>query len=84
MSGGNRVRMAWRLEGFREVRESPGVLSEIDRLAGGIAQRAGEGFEATPAAPSGGRGRGRAVVMAVTHEARKREALEHPLLGALS
>ena len=77
------VRIKWRLAGFREVRTSPEVMAELNRLAAGVAARAGEGYVAEPAAVTGGRGRGRAAVITATEDARRDQAENHTLEASL-
>ena len=61
----------------------PAVMAELDAIASGLAERAGDGYEAKPAAETGGRVRGRAVVLTTTGEAMVDEARNHTLESLL-
>jgi len=67
---------------MKEIRSLPGMMAALDKEAAGIAARAGAGFEARPSRVTGGRGRGRAEVVAVTQAAQDAEARDHTLLKA--
>ncbi len=75
-----RVRIKWRLAGFRELRLEPGVQNYIDQLASEIAARAGEGYEASTWQ---GKNRARASVYTDTYAARYDTARNQTLLRAL-
>lgn len=75
-----RVRIKWRLAGFRELRLEPGVQSYIDQLAREIAARAGDGYEASSWQ---GKNRARASVYTDTFAARYDNARNQTLLRAL-
>lgn len=78
-----KVRIVWRAGVFRELRTLPAVLAELNSHATRIAATAGPGFEAAPAAVTGGRGRGRAAVLARTFPARVRQARNHVIEKSL-
>lgn len=65
--------------GWAAARTHPGVMAELNKQAEAIAERAGEGFEATPAEATGGRVRGRAAVITATPRAMVVEARDHVL-----
>lgn len=77
------VKIKWRQGCWRELRVMPEVLDELDRLARGIASRAGDGFIAQPAQVTGGRGRGRAAVVTGDLNAMRRQAKDHVIEAAL-
>ncbi len=77
------VRIKWNRRAFAELRTMPEVLRELDALAEGIADRAGEGFTVEPASVTGGRVRGRAAVITSTRQAQAKEAREHTLEASL-
>lgn len=77
------MRIDWKMAGFREIRTASGAVSEVNRIAAGIAQRAGDGFVAEQADTTGGRGRARAAVVATTVPAARAEAKDHVLLKAI-
>ena len=61
----------------------PAVMDEVDAIASRLAEQAGDGYEAKPAAETGGRVRGRAVVLTTTGEAMVDEARNHTLESLL-
>lgn len=75
-----RVRIKWRLAGFRELRLEPGVQNYVDQLAAEIAARAGAGYEASSWQ---GKNRARASVYTDTFAARYDNARNQTLLRAL-
>ena len=79
----SKMRIEWNRPAFAEIRTLPAVMDELNDLAGGVAARAGEGFEARPAEESGGRVRGRAAVVTATTEAMVRQARDHVLESSL-
>lgn len=80
-----RMRIKWNLKGFRDLRNAPGVLADLDRRANKIAEAAGEGFEARPAKPGtrGSAPRGRASVGTYTFEGNRRQAKSNVLENAI-
>lgn len=70
-------------EGFQALRTDPAMMAELNRLAEDIAEKAGDGFGAKPAAATGGRVRGRSAVVTATPEAVRRNAKNNALLRAL-
>lgn len=79
----SRVRMQWRRGAFADLRTQPDLLDELDGHAERIAAVAGKGYEATPARTTGGRVRGRAVVLTATPRAMVDNAKNHTLMRAL-
>ena len=77
------VRVRWNMSAFAELRTAPAVMAALDEIADGIAERAGDGFEAQPAAVTGGRIRGRAAVVTTTVRAMRRQARDHILERSL-
>ena len=75
-----RVKIAWKRGVFREIRTLPEAMAMIAEKGQEWASAAGDGYEASPARVTGGRGRGRVSVKAVTTSARRREARDHNLL----
>lgn len=80
----SKVRLAWRHGAFRDLRTLPSAMSELAQRGEQIARAAGDGYEASGAKVSGGRGRGRVTVKTATTSARRREARDHTLLKALN
>ena len=78
-----RARIRWNRRAFAEIRTLPAVQSEVNSLAAGIAERAGDGYEARPATITGGRVRTRAAVVTATAEAVRDQAINHTLERAL-
>lgn len=76
-------KIVWRRGAFRELRSLPPVLAELEDRGRRIAAAAGDGYEASSARVTGGRGRGRVSVRTATSAARRREARDHTLLKAL-
>lgn len=77
-------RIKWRLAGFSELRNAPGVLEDLQDRADKIASAAGEGYESRPAEVRKGRtGRGRAVVLTGDFAARRDNAKNNTLLKSL-
>lgn len=70
-------------KGFAEIRTFPKVMKMLDDIAEATARRAGEGFEAEPAKPTGGRVRGRAAVVARTTDAMRAQAKSRALERAI-
>ena len=78
-----KVKVVFDYEAFAEVRTMPAVMAELNRIADGIADRAGDGFVAEPAQKTGGRVRGRAAVVTATPRAMAVEARDHVLERSL-
>ena len=78
-----RARIRWRRGAFAEIRSLPAVVAEVNSLAAGVADRAGDGYEARAATISGGRVRARAAVVTATAEARRDQATNHTLERSL-
>lgn len=78
-----KTKIAWNLPGFRALRTSPEVLQNLQKRAERIADKAGPGFVAAPAGVTGGRGRGRAAVVAATRNANRKNAKDHTLVKNL-
>lgn len=78
-----RIKIAWNLPGFRALRTSPKVLQNLQKRAERIADKAGPGFMAAPVGVTGGRGRGRAAVVAATRNANRKNAKDHTLVKNL-
>ena len=78
-----KVRMKWNPGVFAEIRTLPAVMAELNEHAERIAARAGDGFEAEPAARTGGRVRGRAAVVTRTFKAMRRQARDHVIEKSL-
>lgn len=68
-------------QGFRELRKAARVRKDLMRRAEKVAEAAGDGFEAK-ASPS--KNRARAVVVATTHKARRKQSKENVLQRALN
>lgn len=69
--------------GFREVRTMPAVLAWIDSETGRIARNAGDGYGARSAYATGGKGRGRGVVITETFKGILDNARNQTLMRAL-
>lgn len=78
-----KVRVQWRRGAFADLRTEPAVMDELDAHAERIAAAAGDGYEAMPAAETGGRVRGRAAVVTTTTGAMRDNAKNHTLVRAL-
>ena len=77
-------KIKWRIEGFSEIRNAPGVLDDLQQRADAIADEAGDGYESRPAETGEGRkSRGRAAVLTGTAEARYDNARNQTLLRSL-
>lgn len=72
-------------KGFVALRNSPGVIAELERRAKAIADAAGDGFEARPADTDMRypKGRARVAVVATTAEAMLAEMNDHVLESAI-
>jgi len=68
-------------KGMAELRNSPGVISDLERRANHIAAAAGAGMETRPAEK--GRQRARVAVVTATAEAARREATGRALTRAI-
>lgn len=68
---------------FEQIRTSPKAMALLNDIADATARRAGDGFEAKPAAITGGRVRGRAAVVTTDYEAMVKQAKDHALERAL-
>lgn len=75
------MKIAWRLAGFRELRQSPGVEADLDRRAHRIAEAAGAGFGVLPAQM--GRTRARRLVAPRTAKAVSDNARHNILIRSL-
>ena len=75
-----RSRIVLNRRGVRELLRSPEVLRDMRRRAEAIAQRAGDGMEASAMV---GAGRARASVITATARAREAEATNRALTRAL-
>lgn len=78
-----KTRLSWNIPGFRALRTDPKMLKDLQGRAERIADAAGPGFKAAPVGITGGRGRGRVAVVAVTGCANRRNAKNHTLMRAL-
>ena len=78
-----RVKLRWNMPGFRALRTSPKMLQNLQKRAERIADKAGPGFMAAPVGVTGGRGRGRAAVVAATRNANRKNAKDHTLVKNL-
>ncbi len=78
-----KARIKWNRGAFAELRTLPAVMNELGGYADRIASAAGDGYEATTPAVTGGRVRGRAAVVATTAKANRDNAKNHTLLRAL-
>lgn len=77
-------KIKWRIAGFAEIRNAPGVFDNLQDRAEAVAADAGDGYEARPAeSGKGKRGRGRAAVLTGTAEARIDNARNQTLLRSL-
>jgi len=76
------VRIKYNQGAFRAVRTSKETSAELDRRARRVARAAGSGVE-VESSISGGRGRARSEVVAVSFAARKRNARSNTLLRAI-
>jgi len=74
------VIIEWNIDGFKQIRTSDAALSAVRSLAADVAARCGDGYEAQPAAVTGGRGRARAAVI-TTGKAINYEKKHHTLAG---
>jgi len=77
-------KIVWKRGAFRELRTLPAAMAELAERGQRIASAAGDGYEASPARVTGGKGRGRVSVKTATTSARRREAKDHTLLKALN
>lgn len=78
-----KTKILFRPGAFAELRTSGEVMAALNEIAQGIADRCGEGFEATPAVETGGRVRGRATVVTATPRAMVVQAKRHVIERAL-
>jgi hypothetical protein len=67
------------MKGFEAIRTAPKVMDMLDEIAQDMADRAGEGYKAVPASATGGRVRGRAMVVTDTFEAKVDQAKNRTL-----
>lgn len=79
-----KVKVVWRIAGFRELRTLDGVMADLAARGERIARAAGPGYESSGARVTGGRGRGRVSVKTATTTARRNESKTHNLLRALN
>jgi len=77
------MKVVLNLAGFQALRTDPAVMDEIERLADGIAERAGDGYEVDGPRKTGGRVRGHASVFTATPAAMVKNARDNTLLTAL-
>ena len=75
------MRIKWRLKGFRELRQQPGVEADLDQRARRIAEAAGAGFDVLPAQM--GRTRARRLVAPRTAKAISDNARHNTLIRSL-
>ena len=75
------MKIEWRLAGFRELRQHPGVEADLDRRAHRIAEAAGAGFDVLPAQM--GRTRARRLVAPRTAKAVSDNARHNTLIRSL-
>lgn len=73
-------RIKWHIKGFKALRKSREVTSDLLRRAKAIQATAGEGYMASPFT---GRTRGRASVITETEEARADNARNNTLIRAI-
>ena len=78
------MKIKWKQGAFAEIRTLPDVMGLLDDHAESVATTANSGlgeygYKAMPAAPTGGRVRGRAAVVTTTIEAMVHEARNHEL-----
>ncbi len=78
-----RVKLRWNMPGFRALRTSPKMLQNLQKRAERIADKAGPGFVVAPVGVTGGRGRGRAAVVAAARNANRKNAKDHTLVKNL-
>ncbi|MDR1078840.1 MAG: hypothetical protein LBL55_09325 [Propionibacteriaceae bacterium] len=78
-----KTKIVYKLQGFREIRTAPKVMSVLDDEAARIARACGDGFEAKPAKATGGRVRGRSAVVTTTGGAARRQSRDHVLEKAV-
>lgn len=85
MANSSKVRIKWKMKGFADLRNDPGVLADLDRRAKSIASQAGEGFEARPARPGtkGRAPRGRASVGTNSFKGRLRQSRSNVLESSM-
>lgn len=70
-------RIKWNMKGFKELRKSRPVMSDLIDRAGDIADASGDGYDVSPFT---GKNRARVTVMAVTAESRDDNARNNTLL----
>lgn len=80
------IRLKIRNKGFAELRNSAGVLGDLNRRARRVRESAGEGFEVRPARPGteGKRPRGRASVGTTNFKSRRAQSKDNILQRALN
>ena len=76
------VRIVLNRQGFRDLRNAPGVVADLERRAAAIAAAAGEGFATRPA--ERGRQRARVAVVTETYDAMRSEAKDRTLTRAIN
>lgn len=76
-----KVRIKWNRKAFNQIRTLPAVQADVNARAERIAAACGDGFEAFPT--QGPRRRARAAVVAVTAEAKARNARDNTILRNL-
>lgn len=79
-----RVKIKWKRGVFKEIRTLPDVMSIVESTADSMAADAGEGYEATAASVTRGRGRARASVVTATPRAMHDNAKRHTLTRVLA
>lgn len=76
-----KIRLKFRVEGFRELRTQPEVLADLEARGRRIAAAAGEGVEVLPVQTP--RNRAHVVVGPVTADAARRVAKDNSLIRAI-
>lgn len=78
------IRIKWNMAGFSALRNSPGVVADIESRGQAIANAAGDGVESLPARLNNGvRGRARVRVVTTTAESMIAEATDRTLTSAI-
>lgn len=73
-------KIKWNIEGFKALRKSPEVMSDLIARGNKVADAAGPGFEISPVT---GKNRGRVSVRTATAEAREDNARSNSLVRAI-
>lgn len=74
-----RVQLKFNQSAFAEIRTAPKVMAMLNDIAGQTAARAGDGFESRSAEATGGKVRGRAAVITVSHKAMRDQSRNRTL-----